>query len=104
MHITSHISLIYLASHGLPRRHSRADGNPVDTVHPELVEGFIKLYEWFDRLTMNVVNWITNCIVQFALWVIGKAGVCSGSCLRDRAFEGVTQWLHVTHRARVITT
>ena len=27
--------------------------NPVKPVHPELVEGFIKYKEWFDRLIMN---------------------------------------------------
>jgi hypothetical protein len=34
-------------------RHSRAGGNPVGNVHPELVEGFIKKNEWFDTLTIT---------------------------------------------------
>jgi hypothetical protein len=42
-----------------PRGHSREGGNPVQSVHPELVEGFINAaIEWFDKLTMSANNWI----------------------------------------------
>ena len=78
-------------SHQLLQSHPREGGDPVEnSVHGEPVEPFISS-EPFDKLRVSVCNWITNCVVQFVLWGIGTADACSGSCLRDPAFAGMTQ-------------
>jgi hypothetical protein len=67
------------------RSHSREGGNPVKDVHPELVEGFIKLNEWFDKLTMNGVYCQSNNYGTFAR----KANLLSSSL----AVMGATEQL-----------